>query len=106
MDGTATTRCSLPGLVRTPSAHDARFQCLPYRRVLKIPGADFTFGRLPLCGKFTRDPDEQCFERDLRRQIELFELPPELSDRLGSPLCSYDSLPRSIGPELLELVQV
>src|SRR4051794_1716927 len=38
MDGTATTRCALPRVVRTSSAHDARYQSLPIgadRRFLK-----------------------------------------------------------------------
>ena len=42
----------------------------------------------------------------MRRQIELFELPPELPDRLCSPLCAENPLTRSVGTQQLQLVKV
>src|SRR5438445_11209067 len=56
--------------------------------------------------QLSADTNEEGLERELRRQIQLFESPPGLPNGLGGMLCADQALPRRVLTQLWKLVQV
>src|ERR1700674_2302538 len=53
-----------------------------------------------------RDLDEEGLERELRREVELLQLPPRLAHGLGRMLGADEALAGRVVPELVEPVDV
>ena len=64
------------------------------------------FGQADLRLQLACELDEERLERELRREVELLELPPRLAHRLGRALGAEQALARRVGAQLVEPVDV